>query len=95
MKDVSFDSILASCALLGIDPQGKSAAELEVLYWKAMCTHLVAHIEQMQGAYERVLLGECTTWAEHNQYERDVVLLTDHFLSRRPFDLLSFLRRRQ
>jgi hypothetical protein len=90
--DASFDSILADCPFLEIDPDGKSATELEGLYWKAMYTHLASHIEQMQAAYERVLLGECTTSAAYDQYEADVALLTDHFLSRRPFDLLEFLR---
>jgi|GEM_PF-3457938 len=90
--DASLDLILAACPLLEIDPDGKSPTELEGLYWKAMYTHLATHIEQMQAAYERVLLGECTTPAAYTQYEADVALLTDHFLSRRPFDLLDFLR---
>jgi hypothetical protein len=93
--NASLDSILAACPLLGIDPQDKSAPELEGLYWRAMYTHLATHIEQMQAAYERVLLGEYNTVAEYNQYEVDVALLTDHFLSRQPFDLLEFLRRSQ
>jgi hypothetical protein len=87
--------MLASCPLLGIELEGKSALEVEVLYWKAMYEQLATHIEQMQAAYERVLLDDCKTVAELDQYEADVALLTDAFLSRRPFDLLEYLRRRQ
>lgn len=43
----------------------------------------------MQTAYERVLISECNTLAEYSQYEANVALLTDHFLSRHPFDLLT------
>ena len=93
--DSSFSSILADCPLLGIDPEEKSATELELLYWKSMYLHLATHIEQMQAAYERVLLGECNTLAEASQYEQDVALLTDHFLSRQPFNLLESMRRNQ
>lgn len=90
--DTTFDSILAACPLLGIDPAAKTGVELEALFWKAMYERLAAHIEQMQAAYERVLLGECNTLEEHCQFDMDVAFLTDHFLSRRPFDLLAFLR---
>ncbi|CAN5367320.1 hypothetical protein BH09BAC4_BH09BAC4_05010 [soil metagenome] len=93
--DTTFDSILAACPLLGIDSEQKTRIELEALVWKAMYERLAAHVEQMQAAYERVLLGECNTMAEHGQFEQDVAFLTDHFLSRRPFDLLEFLRRSQ
>ncbi|MBC3785510.1 hypothetical protein [Spirosoma utsteinense] len=91
----SFDSMLTACPLLGIDRQDKSILEVEMLFWKAMYAHLATHIERMQGAYERVLLDECNTLDEYRQYEADVALLTDHFLSRRPFDLLEYLRRCQ
>ncbi|WP_026260834.1 hypothetical protein [Spirosoma luteum] len=95
MMDATFDLILSACPLLGIDPGNKTSAELEVLVWKAMYKRLASHVEQMQAAYERILLGEYNPAVEHYQFELDVAFLTDHFLSRRPFDLLEFLRANQ
>jgi len=93
--DAKVESLPEACLLLGIDAENKSDAELDVLVWKAMCLRLAAHVELMHEAYERILLGECNTIAEHCQFEVDVAFLTDHFLSRRPLDLLEFLRMSQ
>ncbi|MGF7214045.1 hypothetical protein GGR92_000185 [Spirosoma lacussanchae] len=92
VTDIQPQAMRQLCPLLRIDDTDKDDTVIQILFWKALYEQTVAYVDQLHGAFDRLVTSPDETLEGVCQREADMALFINPFLTGQPFNIISYLQ---